>query len=178
MPQLDLSSEMIVTESSDKIKHKKFVGGIVRISPEKGRDFPYTFFELDTVDQTQHEFVLNQYKKFNIDVIYQRVGKGYHYFGNMVDIQIWREWYADLKPLNPDFPTITLRITRKTIKETWEKPVYIMATSEPLNWAKALMHFLSKEKIFENSTNIHTAMKHCGLPKYFKCVVYDVEVPS
>jgi hypothetical protein len=173
-----MSQMNITTEVSDKIKHKKFVGGIVRISPEKGKDFPYTFFELDTTDPDQHDFVLSQYKKFNIDVIWQRVGKGYHYFGAPVDIQIWREWYAELKPLNPDFPTITLRITRKKVNEVWEKPVYVMATSTPLNWAKALMHFLSKEQVFENSTNIHTAMNHCGLPKYFKCVVYDVEVPN
>lgn len=158
-----------------KITAKRFVGGIVRINPMTGKDFPYTFFELDTTDPIQHQTVLNQYEKFNIDLVYQRVGKGYHYFGGMVDVQVWREWYKDLKPLNPDFPTLTLRITRKFGTEIWEKPVYVEAQSRPLNWAKALMHFLSNEKHFANSSNIHSAMNHCGLPKYFKCVVYDVE---
>jgi hypothetical protein len=167
---------MNIVEIDPIIKAKRFVGGIVRISPEKGKDFPYTFFELDTIDQAQHDTVLNQYKKFNLDVIVQRVGKGYHYFGAPTDISIWREWYKDLKPLNPDFPTITLRITRKSGKEVWEKPVYIEAQSKPLNWSKALMHFLNNEKDYKNSTDIHAAMKHCGLHKYFKCVVYDVEV--
>lgn len=168
----------IVFESSNTIKSKRWVGGIVKISPQKGKEYPYTFFELDTTDPVQHEFVLNQYKKFGIDVISQRIGKGYHYFGNTINIENWRKWYKDLKPLNPDFPTLTLRVTRKSGKEVWDRPQYIQNNAKPENWARALMHFLNKEQNYHNSTDIHKAMNHCGLPKYFKCVVYDVEVVS
>ncbi len=168
----------IAIENNPSIKSKRWVGGIVKISPEKGKEFPYTFFEIDTTDQKIHEFVLEQYKKFNLDVISHRIGKGYHYFGAMIDIDTWRKWYKDLKPLNPDFPTLTLRVTRKSGREVWERPVYVMARDKPENWARALMHFLNKEQNYQNSTDIHHAMNHCGLPKYFKCVVYDVEVKS
>lgn len=168
----------IPVESSDKITSKRWVGGIVKISPELGKEYPYAFFELDTTDQVQHDFVLNQYRKFHISVVMQRVGKGYHYFGQPVHIDTWRQWYKDLKPLNPDFPTLTLRVTRKSGHETWERPEYIGMGTNPSDWSRALMHFLNKEQKFQNSTDIHSAMNHCGLPKYFKCVVYDVEVES
>lgn len=179
MPQITEST--FAVELSKMIKAKRWVGGIVKISPEKGKDYPYTFFELDTTDPVLHNFVLNQYRLFCINVVFQRVGKGYHYFGDMTHIETWRKWYKDLKPLNPDFPTLTLRVTRKSGKEVWERPIYMESVhiaANPPNWARALMHFLNKEQSYTNSTDIHTAMKHCGLPKYFKCVVYDVEVSS
>lgn len=161
-------------EQPNTIKVKRLVGGIVRISPELGKDFPYAFWELDTLDRKQYDYVLEQYARFNLDVVVHRVGKGYHFFGGSLDMQVWREWYATLKHLNPDFPTLTLRITRKFGDETWERPVYIEAQSVIPNWSKALMSFLNKEQRFANQLNIHNAMKACGLPKYFKCVVYDV----
>lgn len=153
-----------------------WVGGAVNINQQLGRDFPHTFFEIDTADKTIHEVVLTVYKKHNLDVISQRVGKGYHYFGGHADRQLWKEWYSDLKHFNPLYPPLTLRITKKFIDEVWERPVFHEAKEVVPNWSKAVMSFLNKSIGGTNNVNIHKAMNHAGLPKYFRCVVYPVEV--
>jgi hypothetical protein len=151
-----------------------FVGGVVNINIETN-NFPYAFFEIDTTEQSMHEKVLDTYKKFSIDVVSHRVGKGYHYFGNYIDRQIWTDWYAELKKFNPKYPPLTLRITKKYKEELFERPVYHEVMYKPLNWARSLMHFLNKEMKGENSTNIWSAMRDVGLPNYFKCVVYPLD---
>ena len=161
---------------SEQTSQIKWVAGVVNISPLLGKDHPYTFFEVDTVEESVHSFILETYHKFNIDVVSQRVGKGYHYFGNNTDRQIWREWYGTIKHFNIKWPPLTLRITKKIPDEVFERPVYHEAQYVLLNWCRALMHFLNKEIRHENSTNLHSAMNDCGLSKYFKCVLYKVEL--
>lgn len=152
----------------------KFVGGVVNYNKELGKDFPFCFFEIDTIAENTHQFVLESYKKYNVDVISQRIGKGYHYFGGVLSREIWKDWYASIKELNIDYPPLTLRITRKFDDEVFEKPLYHEAQSVVPNWSKAVMHFLNKEKDFKNDSNIRKAIYACGIPKYFKETVYPI----
>jgi len=152
----------------------KFVGGIVNIDPRIGGNHPYTFFEVDTKDKEIHEKVISIYKKYNLDLVLHVIGKGAHFFGASVDRQIWIEWYSELKELNPLYPPLTLRLTRKYDDEIFEKPIYYEAQSVTPNWSKALMHFLNKEKDWKNDTNIRKAIYACGLQKYFKETVYPI----
>lgn len=152
----------------------KFVGGVVNIDPRVGGNHPHTFFELDTRDKTIHEKVIKIYEKYNLDLVYHIIGKGAHFFGGMLDRQIWIEWYSELKPLNVAFPPLTLRVTRKFDDEIFEKPIYYEAQEVLPNWSRALMHFLNKEKDWKNSTDIRKAIYACGIPKYFKETVYPI----
>lgn len=160
---------------------KVWVGGVVNRDPKIPKGTPnadrYTFFEIDTPDLRTHEFVLKIYQNFGINVCSIRCGQGYHYFGDVVNIQTWREWYEVLKPLNEKYPPLTLRITKKRENEVWEKSIYHNFKSEMPNWAKAICHFLNKELRHENDTWIKTAMERCGLSKYWRCVTYQVEIP-
>lgn len=153
----------------------RFVAGVVNIDTRLGKDHPYSFFEIDTIDENIHQRVLENYMKFNLDVVSQRIGKGYHYFGNITDRQVWKEWYFGIRDINLKWPPLTLRITRKFYDEIFERPVYHEAQNRPPNWARALMHFLSKEHMRMNSTDLHKAMKSCSLPEYFKVVVYPLK---
>lgn len=160
-----------------ELKQEKWVAGVVNTPQDgTGKDFPFTFFEIDTDEPNVDQQVLNVYKRFNLDVVSQRIGKGYHYFGNQIDRAIWREWYAELKNLNPLYPPLTLRITKKFIDEVFEKPVYHEAQNVIPNWAKALMHFLNKEIRGQNDTNLYKATQACSLQKYFRVVVYKVNL--
>lgn len=159
---------------SEIIHKKKWVGGIVDVNQQVSNQ-PYTWFELDTVDESVHQKALSVYSKWGIDLVEHRIGKGYHLFGNKVDRSIWAEWYAELKPLNPKYPPLTLRVTRKFEGEVFERPVYHEAQNITPNWSKALMHFLEKERKHLNSTDIVKAMRDCGLHKYWKCVIYPIE---
>ena len=152
----------------------KFVGGVVNYSKELGKDFPFCFFEIDTTDESVHQTVLDTYAKYNVDVISHRIGKGYHYFGNVLSRELWKDWYAVLKPLNIAYPPLTLRITRKFDDEVFEKPIYHEAQNVVPNWSKSIMHFLNKEKEWKNSTDIRKAIYACGIPKYFKETVYPI----
>lgn len=155
---------------------EKWVAGIVNISPHFGKDHPYTFFEIDTIEKCVYESVLENYKKFNLDVVSQRIGKGFHFFGANADRQVWKEWYFGIKDFNYKWPPLTLRITKKKEDEIFERPIYHEAQSKPLDWSRSLMHFMNKVIRNENSTDLHQAMSDCGLDKYYKCVVYKVEL--
>jgi len=155
---------------------KKWVAGVVNQEPRLGPNFPYTFFEIDTKEQKVHDYVLSVYKKYNLDVIEHVIGKGTHFFGSTTDRQIWREWYSELKSINEKYPPLTLRITKKFSNELFERPIYHEAQSKPLDWSRSLMHFLNKEIKGKNRSDLHFSMNDCGLPKYFKTVVYPVEV--
>jgi hypothetical protein len=150
-----------------------WVGGVVNVNVVNINE-PYTFFEIDTTDEKIRDAVLGIYKKYNLDVIEHRIGKGYHFFGGHVDRSIWREWYSELKPLNPKYPPLTLRVTKKFEGEIFERPVYHEAQNIVPHWSKAVMHFLNKTIRNENDNYIKEAMRVCGLHKYFKCVVYNI----
>lgn len=152
---------------------RKWVAGVVRIDPVRGNNFPFTWFEIDTTDEKTRDFVLSIYKKYNLDVIEQRLGKGFHFFGSQCDLTVWRDWYAELKHINEQYPPLTLRITKKFPNEVFERPIYHEAKGLE-NWARSLMHFLNKEKKGQNSSNLWKAIDSCGLQKWFKCVVYGL----
>lgn|SRR5574337_339175 len=155
---------------------KTYVAGVVNIDPKVSGSFPHTFFELDTTDINVRDKVLGIYKKYNLDVVEHRIGKGWHFFGNKVDRQIWIEWYSELKDLNPLYPPLTLRISKKFPTEVYERPIYHEAQEVVPNWSRSLMSFMNKVIRGENSTNLWSAINHVGLTKWFKCVVYPVEV--
>lgn len=152
----------------------KWVCGVVNISPIVGKEYPYTFFEIDNTDTESYNLVVNTYLKYNIDMFEHRCGAGYHFFGSPLNRDIWKKWYSEIKHLNPKWPPLTLRISRKFPDEVFERPVYHQVNQPPPNWAKATMHFLNKEMKGQNSSNLHESMKDCGLEKYFKCVVYKI----
>ena len=153
---------------------KKGVSVIPESELNNGR---YTFFEIDTADKETHEFVMQTYATYKINVIVHRLNHGYHYFGDRVPIQTWREWYELLKPLNKDYPPLTLRVTRKRDNELWCKPEYVQNNDQDkANWVKAVLYFLNRELRFENTSTLWNSVKRCGLEKYFKVVVYPVEV--
>lgn len=158
----------------------KFVAGIVitdpQLSKEQARENPYAFWEIDTLDDKVHELVLSTYAKHGIDVISQKLGKGWHYFGDKVTREQWKLLHEKLVNFsgNEKFPALTLRITKKFNNEYYEKPVYHQNKYPPANWAKALMYYMNKEIRGENSTNLHQSMKDVSLHKYFITVVYPI----
>lgn len=172
-------SDMAYSKMSQTLK-PKFVAGIVitdpNLSKEQARENPYSFWEIDTDNENVHSTVLEIYKKYNVDVVSQRIGKGWHYFGDKMFRDNWKILHDDLVRLsgNKEFPALTLRISKKYPGELFERPVYHQNKYPPASWARALMHYLNKEMKCENSTNLHQSMKDCGLPKFFICVVYPV----
>jgi hypothetical protein len=160
--------------------YPKFVAGIVDVDPnmtrEQNRETPYAFWEIDTTDEKAHQQVLDVYKKFEIDMCSQRVGKGFHYFGEKVPRAIWKEWHEELINLvgNKKFPALTLRITRKFAEEVFERPVYHQVRDPPQDHHRALMHFIVKEMKNQNSTYLERAAHDCGLDKYYKVVPYPL----
>lgn len=156
----------------------KFVAGIVDVdsslSKEKARDNPYAFWEIDTTDPIIHKLVIDTYTKYGIDFIEHRIGKGYHYFGDKISRETWRDWHKDINHTNEKFPALTLRISKKYQDEVFERPVYHKVKYDPSNWARALMFYLNKELRGENSTNLHKSMESCSLQKYFITVVYPL----
>ena len=158
----------------------KFVSGVVitdpNLSKEQARENPYAFWEIDTLDERQHNLVLQTYKKHQIDVVSQVIGKGKHYFGDKVTRERWKLLHDELVSLvgNDKFPALTLRISKKYDSELYERPIYHQNKYPPANWARALMHYMNKTIKGETSTNLNQAMKDCGLPRYFICVVYPL----
>lgn len=156
--------------------NERWVAGIVNIAPDVGKDHPYAFFEIDTVDEKTHQFVLDRYKKYNLDCVSHRIGKGYHYFGGQVDLQIKNEWYSELRHLNVRYPPLTLRVTKKFKDEIYERPMYHEAQNVVPNWSKALMFFMNKVIRNQISTDLWAALDSVGMRRYFRCTVYKVEV--
>jgi len=150
-----------------------FCAGIVNIGP-LGKDFPYAFFEIDIIDQKIHDFVISVYQKYNLNCISHRVGKGWHFFGDTVERTIWVDWKNELQHLNPKYPPLTLRISKKPMDVTFERPVWYGDKNAIPNWAKATMHYLNKEIKGENHTDLWQSMYNCNLETYFKLTVYPV----
>lgn len=155
---------------------KTFVAGVVNIDPRVSGNHPHCFFEIDTTDTKVRDYVLSVYKKYNLDVVEQRLGQGFHFLGNKTDRQIWIEWYSELKKINPKYPPLTLRISKKFDTEVYERPIYHEAQEVVPNWSRALMSFMNKVIKGTARDNLWAALNQAGCPKYFKCVVYNVEV--
>ena len=158
----------------------KFVAGVVDVDPnltmEQNRENHYAFWEIDTTDENTHNLVIETYTRFGIDFVSQRIGKGYHYFGEKIHYLKWKEWHNELIRLvgNKEFPALTIRITKKYPEEIFERPVYHQVNNPPSNNHRALMHFLNKEMKGKNQWNHLDAAHNCGLDKYYKVVPYPL----
>lgn len=150
-----------------------FCAGVVNIGP-LGKDHPCAFFEIDTTDEKVRDYVISVYKKYNIDCVEHRVGKGWHFFGGMVERTIWVDWKNELQHLNPKYPPLTLRISKKPTDSTFERPVYHESKEVLPNWSRALMHYINKEIKGENHTDLWQSMYNCSLEKYWQLTVYPV----
>ena len=143
----------------------------------KGEYSRHNWCDIDVVSIENLDAVLQVFKKWQVDCISQRCGKGFHVFGDLVEYPLWQLIWDEIRPYaDQKWAPHTMRISKKRKNEVWERPIYHKNKNEPQNWAKALMSFLCKELRSENSTNLWNAMHQCGLDKYFHCVVYEVEL--
>lgn len=137
----------------------------------------HNWCDIDTTNIDNFNNVLAVYKKYQVDCISQRCGKGWHFWGDIVDYPTWLKIWTEIKPFaDPKWPPLTLRMSKKRPDEIWERPVYHRHKNDPPKWAKSVMSFLCKALRNENSTNLWQAMHQVGLDKYFQCVVYSVEL--
>ena len=166
--------------SSQKI----WVGGVYNWSNSstkeerrKGGYARHNWCDIDTDNIENYNAVLEVFKKYGIDVISQRVGRGWHLFGDLVDYDLWRSIWAEIKPFaDPMWAPHTLRLTKKRQDEIFMMPLFHKNREEPKPWMRSLMSFLCKVTRYENSTNLYSAMHHVGLDKYFQVTVYLVEL--
>lgn len=146
-----------------------WVCGVTKDPPYEGErpKGGYVFFELDKPDQAYCDEVLQVYQEMKIPVLYMRIRRGWHFFGDIRPDEIKNALQRRLNHLNFDgsFNT-TLRIKRKTKDEVFESPIYQGPEPRP-NWVKALNYFLNLEVKNEIKDYDYIAKK-CGLYKYFK----------
>ena len=169
---------------SQNTSQKVWVGGIYNWSASSTKEirreggYPrHNWCDIDIDNIENYNAVLGVFKKYGIDVISQRVGRGWHFFGDLVDYDTWKLIWIEIKPYaDQHWPPHTIRITKKRQDEVWERPIYHKHKNDPQNWAKSLMSFLCKTLRNENSTNIWSAMHSVGLHKYLQCTVYGVEL--
>jgi len=173
-----------MSETLSPIPQKVWVCGVynwqasstkeIRVKNEYPR---HNWCDIDTTDQINFDSVLAVFKKYGIDCVSQRCGKGWHFFGDLVEYELWKKIWIDIKPFaDPRWAPHTLRISKKRPNEIWERPIYHKHKNDPPNWARSLMHFLCKALRNENSTNLWSAIKDCGIHKYWQPVVYEVEL--
>lgn len=163
---------------------KVFVGGIynwnvlttkeVRV---KGNYPRHNWCDIDILENERYESVLRVFEKYQTSVISQRLGKGWHFMGDLVPFELWLKIWTEIKPYaDPLWAPHTIRLTKKRVDEIFERPVYHGFSGEPKPWAKSVMSLICKAIRDENSDNIKTAMKSCGIHKYFQIAVYPVEI--
>lgn len=155
----------------DKIVLPKvsWVVGITK-DPDYTGDRPkggYVFFELDKANEEYKDEVLKVYEEMKIPVLYHRIRRGWHFFGDLRPDETRRLLQKRLSHLNFDGSmNTTLRIKRKTDDEVFELPIY--QGPEPMpNWCKALKYWLTLEYKREITDYDYTA-KRVGLQRYFK----------
>lgn len=137
----------------------------------------HNWCDIDTTNTENLESVLAVFKKYQVDCISQRCGKGFHVWGDLVEYPLWQLIWDEIRPFaDPKWAPHTLRMSKKRDNEVWERPIYHKNKNEPEKWARALMSFLCKALRNENSTNLWNAMHQVGLDKYFHCTVYQVEL--
>jgi hypothetical protein len=163
---------------------KVWIGGIyswpassTKEERRKGGYARHNWCDIDTDNVENYNAVLAVFKKYQVDVISQRVGRGWHMFGDLVEYDLWKQIWIEIKPYaDPLWSPHTLRVTKKRKDELWSRPIYHKHKNDPQNWAKSIMAFLCKTLRDENSSNIWTAMHSVGLHKYFQVTVYGVEL--
>lgn len=127
----------------------------------------YVFFELDKDNEEYKDEVLKVYEEMKIPVLYHRIRRGWHFFGDLRQDEVRRDLQRRLTHLNFDGSmNTTLRIKRKTDDEIFELPIYQGPLPMP-NWCKALRYWLTLEHDKKIEDYDQTA-KRVGLHKYFK----------
>lgn len=144
----------------------------------KDKNYPrHNWCDIDVLQQERFDSVLEVYKKYNIDVVSQRLGKGWHFLGDLVDFDTWLKIWLEIKPYaDPNWPPHCMRLSKKKENEVFEKPIYHKHKNDPPKWSRALMSFLCKTIRNDNPDNLWTAMHRVGLDKYFQVTVYPVEL--
>jgi len=143
----------------------------------KGGYARHNWCDIDVDNIENYNAVLAVFKKHGVDCVSQKLGRGWHFFGDLADYEKWKQIWIEIKPYADQmWPPHTIRITKKRPDETWERPIYHKHKNDPPKWARALMSFLCKTLRDENSSNIWSAMHHVGLDKYLQCTVYLVEL--
>ena len=164
-----MTIEKMSQESKIVLPKPIWVCGITHIQPytDKIPNERYVFFELDSDKEEYKIEVLKGYADRNIPVLYQKVRRGFHFWGGLFSMKINQEFQRSFSHLNLDGSlNTTLRIKRKTDNEVFEMPQY--QGPEPIpNWAKALRYFLTLE-YRRQITDYDQTAKKCGLYKYWK----------
>lgn len=171
---------------SQTVTKKVWVGGIYNWNVNfkekaKRREIPtyprHNWGDLDTTDENNFKAVLKIFEDNKICVVSQRIGKGFHIFGDLLPYEKWLDIQKQMQPhLDPNWPDHCLRITRKKSDEVWERPIFHANGNEMPKWARSLMSFLSKVLRNENHHDIWNAIHHVGLDKYWQCTCYSVEL--
>lgn len=179
----DLSSSFgVISRGMSEQVSKIWVGGIYNWASSSTKEirrlgnYPrHNWCDIDIYENERLESVLEVFKKHQIDVVSQQLGKGWHVFGDIVAYETWKQVWLEIKPYaDPLWAPHTLRLTKKRTDEVYERPIYHKNKNDPPNWSRSLMHFLCKAIRDENSSNIWSAMHDTGLDKYFQCTVYSV----
>lgn len=126
----------------------------------------FIFFELDRPDEKYKDEVLKGFADRNIPVLYQRTGRGWHFWSDLRSISENVEFTKAFDHLNWDgCANTTIRVTRKREDEVFELPIYQGPEPMPNN-LKALRWFLQQEHDRKIEDYDYTAKK-CGLYKYY-----------
>ena len=126
----------------------------------------YIFFELDKPDEKYKDEVLKGFADRNIPVLWQRIGRGYHFFSDLRTIEENAEFIKAFAHLNFDMClNTTIRVTRKREDEIFELPQY--QGSEPrANNLKALRWFIQQE--YDRTIKDYDQIaRKSGLHKYY-----------
>ena len=146
----------------------------------RNKDYPrHVWVDIDTTDIQNYQSVLEIFKKYSVDAIWQKCGKGGHFWSDVVEYNMWLKIWDEVRIFaDPRWAPHTLRISKKRSDEIWERPVYYnnSNSSNLKPWMKSLMSFLCKALRNENPTNLWNAMHQCGIQKYFQGTVYQVEL--
>lgn len=167
-----------------EVKRKIWIAGIynwpasttkeMRMNTDYAR---HNWCDIDVLEKERFNSVLAVFKKYEIDCVSQRLGKGWHFFGDLVPFDTWLKVWEEIKPYaDPRWAPHTMRVSKKGDDEVYEKPIYHKHKNDPPKWSRALMSFLCKTIRNENSENLWNAMHQTGLHKYFQCTVYLIEM--
>lgn len=82
-----------------------------KYKPKIKSNWKYLFWELDTRDIQDYDFVLSVYEKLKLPVYVHKSMRGYHFISiKPIPDKIWECAIKELRHTNTSFPPITLRI--------------------------------------------------------------------
>lgn len=82
-----------------------------KLKPMYDHDKRFLFWENDTKDTFNKESALSVYRYFDLSCYWHESMRGYHFYSlEPIPIDIWKYAIKMLRPLNLDYPPITLRL--------------------------------------------------------------------